>query len=96
MSSETKRYRYGNWHRSNNSPGPLPWQRIATPVCTHDTWPFPDVPVGPPELQYATDEEVARDRLRERFAPPALGALSLENGRWFTYTGHEWERLEHT
>jgi hypothetical protein len=80
---EEKYYRCGNWTRNtkirftdvpvdNVGMGPWwkPWQRLKTEVvmvnfCTINIGVFG----GIPEVEYGTDEEVARDRLRERFGP---------------------------
>jgi len=73
-----KRYRYGKWTRNtrlritdepHDTPGPWfrPWQRTRWQVVTNDTgWPFGEG-VGPAEIEYGTDEEVAHTTLRERF-----------------------------
>jgi hypothetical protein len=78
-----KCYRYGNWTRNtqlritdepHDTPGPwyLPWQRTREEIVSGPAnWGAGAAHflVAPPEIEYATDEEVARDKLRERFGP---------------------------
>lgn len=82
-----KRYRYGNWERNKmvfftDDPDVLfpvgwkPWQRTRRELVEHgpnDTWPFDTVTIaGFVEIEYGTDEEVARDMLHQRFGVERL------------------------
>lgn len=85
MDEHMKRYyRYGKWERNKQmritdelcadmGSGWKPWQRTVTEVRMNDTWPYNMVHYavgGVMDIEYATDEEVARDRLRAAFGPP--------------------------
>jgi|GEM_PF-5879586 len=70
-----KRYRYGKWER--NTTRWKPWQRTKRQLAYNDRWPYLDIPVGPEETEYGTDEDVARDALRERFEPNSKWLMTL-------------------